>query len=74
MNLEDLKNVQVNLDSATAQQIADQYIRYKYIDSAMGFICVMTMLLGCAFIVYLVFRLFRGGKGSERVGSGAQGT
>ena len=56
MNIEDLKTVAVNLDSETAKQIAEQYIMFKYVDSTMAFVCVMTMIIGTALVVLKLIR------------------
>lgn len=46
MNLpEDLKNIQVHLDSETARQIADQYITFRYVEHfTLTFICALLFI------------------------------
>lgn len=51
MNIEDLKNISVNLDSETAKQIAEQYLVWKYVDSSMAFVCMMAIIIGIALAV-----------------------
>lgn len=49
--IETLKHLTVNLDSATAERIANQYVNYRYFDS----ICGLTLLaVIVAAIIYFV--------------------
>jgi len=49
--LDKLSNMNLNIDSATAVQIAEQYIQFKYVDMGLGFVCVMALLIGAGFVI-----------------------
>lgn len=53
---EELKNVSIQLDSKTAESIADKYITYKYTDTALGFICVCFCIILVGYVVKLFIK------------------
>lgn len=53
---EELKGTTIVLDSPTAERIAHEYITYKYIDSAMGFVCAVLMV---ALVAYVIHRFIK---------------
>jgi hypothetical protein len=54
MNDQLLQKLAVTLDSETARQIAEQYIRWKYVDTFCGY--SMGMLLLCL-LFYAIYRM-----------------
>lgn len=48
--LKELKNVSIQLDSQTAERIADRYITFKYVEN---FSCVLLVVGFFAFIAWV---------------------
>lgn len=50
----------INIDSETAEIIMSQWIAFKYIDTILGFICCMTMVLGMGWLIWSIFKRTEG--------------
>ena len=58
MNLEQIPNLNVTLDSETARAIAEQYLRFRYIETFTAVLLTVALFTALAYVaMWIVKRL-----------------
>jgi len=52
--LENIKDLNLNIDSNSAVQIAEQYFQYKYVDMGLGTLCFFVFLAAAVYAVKII--------------------